>query len=129
MRMFAVNSSSSFNHLRDGSSNTVMLAETTRRVYNGLATTWAYRGWVMTGHDLAQQHGQARGINCWTYANIPTTRLYGRLGNWGTVGSLHPGGAQVALGDASVRYLSETLSLQTIDGLALISDGQSLGEF
>jgi prepilin-type N-terminal cleavage/methylation domain-containing protein len=129
MRMFAINSNSSFQHLQDGSSNTVMLTETTRRVYNGLATTWAYRGWVMTGHDLAQQHGQSRGINCWTYANNPATKLYGRLGNWGTVGSLHPGGAQVALGDASVRFLSETLDLTTIDALALIADGQVLGDF
>jgi hypothetical protein len=105
-----------------------MLAETTKRVYNGLATTWAHRGWVMTGHDLAQQHGQSRGLNCWVYANIASTRLVGRLGNWGTVGSLHPGGAQVALGDASVRYLSETLDITTQDRLALISDGQTIGD-
>src|SRR5690606_16347303 len=99
-RAFGVNSKSTFASLKDGSSSTVLVAETLRRVYNGNGTAWGYRGWVMTGHDLAQNHGQAFGINCWTYAGLPETRMVGRLGNWGTTGSQHPGGAQFCMGDA-----------------------------
>jgi len=129
LRMFGINSYSTFKDVTDGSSNSVMLAETTRTVYNGLATAWSYRGWVMTGHDIAQDHGHARGINCWAYANNPATALPGRLGNWGTTGSLHPGGANFALGDASVRFISETTDQVTLDRVGRIQDGQILGTF
>lgn len=121
-RMFGINGGSRMSDVIDGTSNTVMLAETTRLVYNGYATAWGYRGWVMTGHDIAQNHGQARGINCWTYANIPSTRQYGRLGNWGTVGSLHPSGCQFAMGDASVKFLSENLDWQICDAIGRICE-------
>lgn len=129
VRMFGINSGTSFADVADGSSNAIMMAETTRMVYNGLATAWGYRGWVMTGHDLGQNHGQAFGINCWTYANIASTRKVGRLGNWGTTGSRHPGGAQFTLGDGSVRFIAETISFPTALGLARISDGQVLGDY
>lgn len=125
-RANGINARCRFADLKDGSSNAAFIVETTRRVYNGFATAWAYRGHVMTGHDLAQQHGQARGINDWMYAFIPSTKLVGRLGNWGTSGSLHPGGAMVALGDGSVRFLSASMSLVMLDRLAFIGDGQIL---
>lgn len=129
-RMFGINGGSKMADVIDGTSNSIMLSETTRRVYNGYATAWGYRGWVMTGHDIAQNHGQARGINCWTYANIPSTRQYGRLGNWGTTGSLHPGGAQFALGDASVRFINETTSFPVLNNVGRISDTEATtGEF
>lgn len=129
LRFSGINANASFRNLTDGSSNVVMLSETTRTVYNGFATAWGYRGWVMTGHDLAQNHGQGFGINCWTYANIPTTKRFGRLGNWGLTGSLHPGGAQYALGDASVRFISQTTDFSVLTRLAKVADGQPVGEF
>ncbi len=129
LRFSGVNAEASFNNLTDGSSNCVMLCETTRTVYNGYATAWGYRGWVMTGHDLGQNHGQGFGINCWTYANIPSTRKYGRLGNWGLTGSLHPGGAQFALADASVRFISQTTDFNVLSRLAKVADGQPTGDY
>lgn len=128
-RMFGINSGSSFNDITDGASNSVMMVETTRTVYNGYATAWGYRGWVMTGHDVAQNHGQGFGINCWSYANIPSTRQWGRLGNWGLVGSKHPGGAQVCLGDGSVRYIGETINFTTLTNLGKIADGNPVQDF
>lgn len=129
LRMFGINSQSNLANVTDGSSNCVMLAETTRTVYNGYATAWGYRGWVMTGHDIAQNHGQGYGINCWTYANIPSTKQWGRLGNWGLTGSLHPGGAQFALGDASVRFIGETTDFNVQTALGKIADGQPISAF
>jgi type II secretory pathway pseudopilin PulG len=129
LRFSGINAEASFRNLTDGSSNCVMLSETTRTVYNGYATAWGYRGWVMTGHDLGQNHGQGFGINCWTYANIASTRKYGRLGNWGLTGSLHPGGAQFALADASVRFIAQTADFNVLSRLARVADGQPVGDF
>lgn len=129
LRMFGINGGTGLNNVIDGTANSVMLAETTRAVYNGYATAWGYRGWVMTGHDLAQDHGQARGINCWFYANLPGTDLYGRLGNWGTTGSLHPGGANFAMGDASVRFISEMTDWPTLSYITKIADRKIPGEY
>jgi prepilin-type N-terminal cleavage/methylation domain-containing protein len=126
-RMFGYNASVGLSDVPDGTSNAIMLGESTRNVYNGYAIAWMYRGWVMTGVDAAQQHGQARGINDWDYGDNPATRKWGRLGNWGTVGSLHPGGANVALGDASVRMIAQTVPLSITDRLSLVGDGLPLG--
>jgi prepilin-type N-terminal cleavage/methylation domain-containing protein/prepilin-type processing-associated H-X9-DG protein len=124
MRMFGINGGGTFADAIDGQANSVMLAETTRTVYNGYATAWGYRGWVMTGHDIAQNHGQGFGINCWTYANIPSTYMYGRLGNWGLTGSLHSGGANFAMGDASVRFIAQNTDFVTLTYIGRIADRQ-----
>ncbi|MBN2294263.1 MAG: DUF1559 domain-containing protein [Pirellulales bacterium] len=41
----------------------------------------------------------------------------------------HPGGAQVAFADGSVRFLNEDLELQTFYNLSNRDDGQTLGEY
>lgn len=43
--------------------------------------------------------------------------------------SQHVGGVQAALGDGSVRFLSENLSELTLQRLSIASDGQIVGEF
>ena len=43
--------------------------------------------------------------------------------------SEHEGGAQFALADGSVRFLSENMSLQTLRRLAMRADGEVIGEF
>jgi hypothetical protein len=129
LRMFGINGGTGFNNVIDGQANSIMLAETTRSVYNGYATAWGYRGWVMTGHDLAQNHGQGFGINTWAYANIASTALYGRLGNWGMTGSLHPGGAQYAMGDASVKFIDENTDFVTLTYITKVADRTVPGEY
>ena len=44
-------------------------------------------------------------------------------------GSMHPGGAQVALVDGSVRFISETISPITFRALGTRAGGEVLGEF
>ena len=73
------------------------------------------------------------GINYWpccSWWGTPCTRVErGTLAHWGLAGSLHPSGCQVALGDASVRFLSETTAYQTRMYLARIADGNPIGQW
>jgi type II secretory pathway pseudopilin PulG len=43
--------------------------------------------------------------------------------------SMHPGGAHIVLGDGSVRFLSQTMSIVTLSNLVCINDGLALGDF
>jgi len=43
--------------------------------------------------------------------------------------SLHPGGVNAALGDASVRFISETVDLRTFQCLGNRKDGQVIANF
>jgi prepilin-type processing-associated H-X9-DG protein len=42
---------------------------------------------------------------------------------------MHTGGAQVLLADGTVRFISENIDSVTRQNLALIADGNPLGEF
>jgi hypothetical protein len=112
---FGQNSKCKMLDATDGSSNSFVIAETTRDVYNGRPPTWGYRGWVMAGLDPGY------GINVWTYSTI--TPIPGRVGSWGYAGSLHPGGCHFAMGDASVRYVRESVAAAVLAQVARIGDG------
>jgi len=122
-KMFGENSNSGFRSITDGSSNTIMFAETTREVANGDGIPWGYRGWVQTGADVDV------GINVWDIPAGSTTPDVGVLNSWGQVGSLHTGGCHFTLGDGSVRFISENVNLTTLRRLGTMSDGNPVGEF
>jgi len=130
-RMFGIDDPSRIRDLVDGTTNTVMVVETIRNVVNGVAQTWGYAKWVGHGVDL----GWPRGINdrmCCGWDSPPNARpqIASRLGEWSTPGSLHPGGAQVTMGDASVRFISDSTDLLILQRLAIIADGQVIpGDF
>ncbi len=129
-RMFGVYSSCRMRDIVDGTSNTVAVAETTLDVKNGVGQTWGYAKWVGNGVDLAT----ARGINdfrvCCSWSTPPNANLSTtQLADWGLVGSLHKGGAQVLMADGAVRFLSENIAAVTRERLSYIGDGQVLGEF
>jgi len=120
---FGDNSNTSFKDITDGSSNTVLMGETTRTTYNGAGVTaWGYRGWVMVGLNMRDY-----GLNIWAFGAIPP--ITGRLGSWSYTGSLHTGGAHCLLGDGSVRFMSENISATIRRNLAIISDGQVIGDW
>ncbi len=126
------NSRTKMTDIKDGTSNTMMIGETTVDPYcNGHAPAWGYRGWVQTGLD-PQRTTSGQGINDWTLNATWTTcgipgganpPRVGRLGDWGRVGSLHPGGAHFAMGDASVRFVGERIPAAALRLWALASDG------
>jgi prepilin-type N-terminal cleavage/methylation domain-containing protein len=113
--MFGENSTTKLNTVTDGTSNTFMLGETTLNVYNGRTASWGYRGWVMTGID------PKAGINDWSFTGI--TPLPGRLGSWGRAGSLHTGGCHFAMGDASVRFVRESVAATVLRQMATMTEG------
>jgi prepilin-type processing-associated H-X9-DG protein len=113
--IFGQNSTTRMTDITDGTSNTFMLGETTKTVYNGRTASWGYRGWVMTGID--PNHG----INVWAYGSI--TPQPGRLGSWGYAGSLHPGGCHFAMGDGSVRFVRESTATTVLYQSATMADG------
>ncbi len=130
MSMFGENSDNGLNSCTDGSSNTIMVAETTRMVINGFGNTWGYRGWVMVGVNVAgtnQTGGPVAGIN--RFVDRFGRSMPGRLDNWGRVGSLHPGGCNLTFADGSVHFVSQTTNIATLVSLAYIADGTIVGEF
>ncbi|MBI1349133.1 DUF1559 domain-containing protein [bacterium] len=131
-RLFGKDSNSKIRDMKDGTSNTVAVVETTLEVYDGQTPKWGYASHVGMGIDLAS--GNSRFINDWlcctwgsppnSYSNTP-----GRLGEWGTAGSTHTGGCHVLMGDGAVRFISENIDNVTRTSLAAIADGKTVGEY
>jgi prepilin-type processing-associated H-X9-DG protein len=44
--------------------------------------------------------------------------------NWLPFGSLHTGGVQAAMGDGSVRFMSENIQVQVFQGLGTADGGE-----
>jgi len=120
-RMFGENSTTRFSDVTDGASSTVAICESTKLVFNGRCTPWAYRGWVQVGNDIAY----AQGINNWVYNATMVPRV-GQVGSWGWPGSLHPSGCQVAMGDGAVRFVPQNTDTVIRNNLAAMADGASV---
>ena len=126
--MFGENSTARIASIRDGTSNTVAMAETLHDVANGPCPAWGYRGWYMTGIDIGASYGLNRNDipTTWTWYTGDRTPRPSRLAEGGTAGSMHPGGLNVCLGDASVRFLSETTDMTTLLEIARMADGSTV---
>ncbi len=115
-RMFGENSTTRIANVTDGLSYTFAMAETLRDVYNGSATAWSYRAWVMVGLDLGQKR-----INHW---QAPPNPRRSQLSSWGHAGSLHGDGIHVLMADGSAHYLSDKTDPTVLEKLAAMADGQ-----
>jgi hypothetical protein len=117
-----------FRDMTDGSSNTIMIAETREEKasvwIDGTSATVAARYMALTPPTYA---GTKNSINYQPYFQggvFPNS-----IGqNWGP-SSQHTGGAHHLLGDGSVRFLSENLDVNTYDALVTKSGGEVVGEF
>jgi prepilin-type N-terminal cleavage/methylation domain-containing protein len=135
-RAFGLHTCSQIRDFTDGTSNTVMLSETVRNVYDGVAPSWGVYKHVGDGVDFGHAT-QYRQINEWgccawstpTWQQAGVTPTPGRLGEWGSPGSMHVGGCHVALGDGSIRFIGENIDATTRVRLGLIADNTTVGEF
>jgi prepilin-type N-terminal cleavage/methylation domain-containing protein/prepilin-type processing-associated H-X9-DG protein len=103
----------------DGSSNTLFVGETT----GGAAGSFACQMWAN-----ANLQDTGSGINAAT--SIPGGNTSSNPA-WRYVGfsSYHPGGANFALADGAVRFLSENIDSGTLDDLTTRAGGEVIGEF
>ncbi|EAQ82258.1 DUF1559 domain-containing protein [Blastopirellula marina] len=122
----------------DGLSNTIIVGEQSDFVAdtsgNKTATINNHQGF-MCGINKTAFGFSERTFNTTTIMypiNGSTLALTGVKNNDGLnngIFSAHPGGAQVAVSDGSVRFLSENLNLTTLKLLATRDDGEVLGSF
>ena len=129
--VFNINKPRSFNNITDGLSNTVIASEVIGGDYRG---AWAHtQGVAYTHHntpnsttpDAAWGNGNLPGSGCIPRPNAPCD---GRAYAWGLADiaarSNHTGGVNALLGDGSVRFASNTVSLPVWQAAASISGGE-----
>lgn len=149
-----VGSGGKIGHLTDGTSNTMIIGELAGRntlfrkarqaispaspideaAYQAVAAGGAWvdpfnGNWELTGRPYdggngTQWNGPC-GINCSNAKTNPHRALQDAAGLY----SWHTGGAQMVLGDGSVRFLSENISGITLSQLITRAGGEVVGEF
>ncbi len=122
-------SKTSFRDIVDGTSNTIMIAETREQSasvwIDGTSATVAAR-WA--DFSLPTLAGNSSSINhenyYYTGGTIPNS-----IDQIWCPSSLHQGGAQHLLGDGSVRFISENIDYIVYESLASRAGGEVIGEY
>ena len=138
------NSAVAFRDITDGTSNTLMLGERSFRVYDldvGAANALGFSAEVSGYSSRNRAQLGVLGIPYWGINQTVVNRDHQNR----AFHSLHPGGAQFALCDGSVRFISENIDFKgstnagthpfgawvdsTLERLCAKSDGDPVGEF
>ncbi|MFG0261454.1 MAG: DUF1559 domain-containing protein [Novipirellula sp. JB048] len=133
------NDKKAFRNATDGTSNTILIAEQSglvqkmpiRANYNG--------GWCgVYGQETVQAVSTSvsyhhTGLSVIRWAINSSTYVVGSsdypyMTNT-VINSMHPGGIQVLLADGSVRFLTDSLEMETLRRLGAADDGEVLNEF
>jgi len=137
--MFEQNEFRKFRDILDGLSNTIMQYESAGRTQlyvNGRQTTppawWAgeYRAWA--GHfDSSWMYPFQVTID--PAGGPPAVTYFAgsdviNVANWGSPYSFHPGGIHVSLADGSVRFITESIDIDTLSGYTSIDGHEVPGE-
>lgn len=121
--------------ITDGTSNTILLGEsrTSEYVKDGQQMDyWLFGspqtgGWVLGGIGGTEYSEGLGSAVVRINANLDPN-FHGTLMEM-AFGSYHVGGAQFALADGSVRFMSENMDLKTYQALATRQGGEVVGEF
>jgi len=141
--MFNANLNSRFADLIDGTSNTMIFGEISNFTFNAARTAKSDArpgrdyGWMMgTDQGTRLYVYYSSNLNCLRYppnanvlnsAGVSTGTWHQRLNT--PLTSAHPGSVVVALGDGSVRSISDTIDTKTYIYLGAKNDGQPLTDF
>lgn len=138
--MLPVNDLSSFKSCRDGTSNTLLVAEQSGLVGNQDIRSNYTGGWsgpaertmkipnVPAGHNF-YGNGQTT-IKFAINTDVTTPNASSQPYENNTIlNSFHPSGIQVVLVDGSVRFVQETIAFPTLLRLAAKNDGEVVGDF
>jgi prepilin-type N-terminal cleavage/methylation domain-containing protein len=132
---FGENSNTRLVDVFDGTSNTFFLGESTKGTgcNNPGAAGWGFRSWVNTGVDPNKSWWYSSGINSWCYPDVTWPNFTpslsprrGTIGSWGQAGSMHPGACGFAMGDGSVRYVTDTVTPSRLLQACYIADGSNI---
>lgn len=129
--MFGVCSNAAMRDIKDGTSNTVAMVETTLEVHDGRTPSWACVQHVGGGINFGNQN-LAYAPNQWwccAWATPPNANFRpGRLGEWGSPGSLHVGGLNLLMADGGVIFVSENMDAVVRQRVQCIADGLKLDD-
>ena len=112
----------------DGLSNTIMFAEAGSRPQSwkfGVRQTdptFMNGAWAHSGNDIAVDGSNAAGNTLSAAGDVPTACSI-NCSNQGEIYAFHSSGANVGLGDGSVRFLRTSISLPTLQKLCARADG------
>lgn len=108
------NRSTSFSEIVDGTSNTLFIGERYRRNFN--------RPYVYIGTpNTRDQHGRFAGST-----GLQINSLNNSHAGHGSFGSPHPGGAQFAVGDGSVKLINENINRLIYAALGTRNGGEAV---
>ncbi len=150
--LFSGNDNSRFRDMTDGSSNVMVVAEQSGQITGAsnnrtaIPTSGSWMGnknprrpngngtWSSTGTHAANP--ETTDMRCYNTTTVRQTPNPPVGPNWQVhpacntpIASAHEGGAQILLGDGSVRFISENVDLTLFLNLADKDDGNVLGEF
>lgn len=138
--VFIANRALGMRDLIDGSSNTAVMSELLK-VPGTPGTKFDYRGVLHYPEGPFYHHNRTPNTNiadeirnnfCIDIDRAPCNGTYSAFNTRAMIlsaRSLHPGGVHVLLGDGSVRFVSDTIHVDTWEALGIPDDGQVLGEF
>ncbi len=132
------------NKITDGTSNTIMLGETSDWALDANNSKFDIRGgaphgWLMGTDGFGVTSGWngplSRKFNLTSVRYAPGTRNYNLAGVHNNHGpnnpliSAHTGGVQVVFADGHVSFISNNINLPTLKRLCSRDDGQTIGEY